>query len=179
MKTKIIYFVHGTTIDNEEGKSTGWAPGVLSELGMKQAQELKNQIKDQDFEIMFTSDLKRAVDSANLGFKDSCQIIQDTRLRECNYGDLNQADEKLVNYMDHIDTPFPSGESLKDVESRISSFIKMLAQEYPSKTIAIMAHKATQLALEVLLNGKTWSQAIKEDWRHKKAWQPGWIYIIE
>lgn len=179
MKTKITYFVHGTTIDNEEGRSTGWAPGVLSELGIKQAKELKDQIKSQDFKIMFSSDLKRAVDSANLGFKDSCQIIQDIRLRECNYGDLNQADEALVNYLDHIDVPFPNGESLKDVENRIDSFIKMLSQEYPGQNIAVMAHKATQLALEVLLNGKSWPQAIAEDWRNKKAWQPGWIYIIE
>jgi len=31
----------------------------------------------------------------------------------------------------------------------------------------------------VLLKGKTWEQAIDEDWRKKKAWQPGWEYIVE
>lgn len=49
MSVKIIYFVHGTTTDNETGKATGWAGGELSELGIKQAKELKNQIKDKDF----------------------------------------------------------------------------------------------------------------------------------
>jgi hypothetical protein len=41
-----------------------------------------------------------------------------------------------------------------------------------------MAHKAPQLALEVILNGKTWEQAIREDWHNQKAWQPGWIYNL-
>jgi hypothetical protein len=35
------------------------------------------------------------------------------------------------------------------------------------------------LALDVLLKGKTWKQAIDEDWRKGKAWQPGWDYVLE
>ncbi|MCF7820549.1 MAG: histidine phosphatase family protein [Candidatus Pacebacteria bacterium] len=178
MSVKLIYFVHGTTEDNITGKSTGWVPGELSKLGIKQAKELPNQIENNNFEIMFSSDLKRTVDSANLGFKDSHKIMQDERLRKCNYGDLNQADEQLVDYFEHIDIPFPKGESLKDVENRMRGFINYLKGEYDSKYIAIMAHRAPQLALEVVLNNKTWEQAINEDWRKDKAWQPGWIYTI-
>jgi alpha-ribazole phosphatase/probable phosphoglycerate mutase len=179
INTKITYFVHGTTNDNEKNKSTGWAQGELSKLGIKQAKKLKGQIKDKDFEVIFCSDLKRAVDSANLGFKGNCQIIQDQRLRECNYGSLNQAGKELVNYSEHISKPFSNGESLQDVEKRVKDFIEMLKKDYPGKSVAIMAHKAPQLALEVLLNNKTWEQAIMQDWRKKKAWQPGWIYIIK
>jgi alpha-ribazole phosphatase/probable phosphoglycerate mutase len=178
MSIKIIYFVHGTTEDNATGKSTGWVPGILSELGIQQAKELPNKIKDSSFEVMFCSDLKRAVDSAELGFKNSHEIVQDERLRECNYGDLNQADKNLVNYSDHIHTPFSNGENLKDVEKRIRDFVNYLKKDLDGKYIAIMAHKAPQLALEVVLNNKTWEQAIAEDWRNDKAWQPGWIYDI-
>lgn len=178
MSVKIIYFVHGTTIDNEIGKSTGWADGELSELGIQQAKELKDKIKEKDFEVVFCSDLKRAVDSANLGFKGDYRIIQDKRLRECDYGDLTKADEDLVNYAEHINIPFLNGESMKDVEKRIKDFTDYLKKKYNNKYVAIMAHKAPQLALEVILNGKTWEQALNEDWRNKKAWQPGWIYQI-
>lgn len=179
MSVKIIYFVHGTTTDNEAGKCTGWAGGELSELGIEQAKSLKDQIKDQDFSLIFCSDLKRAVDSANLGFSGYCPIIKDERLRECNYGDLTQANEHLVNYQEQIDTRFPNGESMKDVEKRLREFLNYLKREYDDKFVAIMAHKAPQLALEVILNGKTWEQAISEDWRNRKAWQPGWIYILD
>jgi hypothetical protein len=34
------------------------------------------------------------------------------------------------------------------------------------------------LALDVLLQQKTWKQAIDEDWRLEKKWQPGWEYSI-
>jgi len=33
-----------------------------------------------------------------------------------------------------------------------------------------MAHRAPQLAFEMILNNKTWEQAISEDWRKDKAW---------
>lgn len=118
------------------------------------------------------------VDSAHLGFEGYCPIIQDKRLRECNYGDFNQKNEDLVNYYDYIITQFPNGESLKDVENRIRDFIDYLKKEYDNKFVSIMAHKAPQLALEVILNGKTWEEAIREDWRNSKSWQPGWEYII-
>lgn len=178
MSVKIIYFVHGTTTDNEAGKSTGWAGGELSELGIYQAKELRNQIKETNFEVMFCSDLKRAVDSAHLGFKEEYQIIQDKRLRECNYGDLTQADESLVDYAEHINKPFPNGESMKDVEIRMKDFLEFLKKDYDNKFVAVLAHKAPQLALEVIVHGKTWEEAIKDDWRNRKAWQPGWIHSI-
>lgn len=50
MSVKIIYFVHGTTTDNEEHKSTGQNPGVLSELGLEQCKELRNKIKLDEIE---------------------------------------------------------------------------------------------------------------------------------
>lgn len=176
---KITYFVHGTTIDNEKNLCTGWAGGELSTLGIEQAKELGEIVKKQKFDALFSSNLKRAVDSANLSFANQYEIIQDQRLRECNYGDFNQADEKNVNYKEHITLPFPNGESLKDVEKRIKEFLNFLKKNYNNKHIAIIAHKAPQLALEVLLNNKTWEEAIDEDWRHTKSWQPGWEYIIK
>ena len=64
MSVKIIYFVHGTTTDNIEHKSTGWIPGELSEKGIKQSIELKEQINVNNIDLVICSDLKRAVDTA-------------------------------------------------------------------------------------------------------------------
>ena len=178
MSLKITYFVHGTTIDNEDDRSTGWLPGELSELGKKQSVELKSQITTDDFDVVFCSDLERAVDSAELTFGGVRQIVQDERLRECNYGNLNGVPEEQVVYKDHISAPFPSGESLIDVEKRIQNFCDFLLKNFDGKHIAIVAHKAPQLAFEVIANGKTWDQAIEQDWRKTKSWQPGWEYKI-
>ena len=66
-----------------------------------------------------------------------------------------------------------------DVEKRIKDFGDYLLENYNEKHIAIVAHKAPQLAIQVLTQGKTWKQAIDEDWRKTKNWQPGWDYIID
>ncbi len=179
MSIKKTYFVPGTTTDKNNKLSTGWVQGELSKLGIQQAKDLGQQVSDQKFDIVFCSDLKRAVDSAQLGFSDKYKILADKRLRECNYGDLNQASEEKVKYTEHIDKPFPHGESLKDVQARINDFIHFIKENYPDKHIAIVAHKAPQLALEVLTKGKTWSEAIEQDWRKTKSWQAGWEYIIK
>ncbi|MBI2579453.1 MAG: histidine phosphatase family protein [Candidatus Aenigmarchaeota archaeon] len=177
MSVKITYFVHGTTTDNENGIATGWNPGKLSELGKRQSIELKGMIKGEKFDAIFCSDLKRAVDSANLTFG---KFAKDRRLRECNYGDLNGAAAGKVEKMcgKCIEKPFPNGESYKDVEKRVRSFLDGIKKKYSGRHIAIVAHRGTQLALDVILKGKTWQQAMKEDWRLKKEWKPGWDYTF-
>lgn len=181
MKTTITYFVHGTTIDNENNIATGWLAGELSKLGKEQSVNLKVLIKDKKFDVIFCSDLKRASDSAKLTFGNSVPIIEDKRLRECNYGDLNGAPSSKVDAIieNSINKPFPNGESYRDVEKRVRDFLKEIVKKYAGKNIAIVSHRAPQLALDVILRGKTWEQAMKDDWRLTKAWKPGWDYIID
>ncbi len=176
---KITYFVHGTTADNERKLATGWLPGKLSELGIKQAKKLKEIIANRKFDIVFCSDLKRAVDSAKLTFGDKYKIVEDRRLREINYGDFTGKPMREFEMKEYIDKPFSNGESYKDVEKRISHFLDFLRRKYDGRHIAIVAHQAPQLAFEVLLKGKTWAEAIDEDWRNRGAWRPGWEYEIK
>ncbi len=180
MAIKINYFVHGTTTDNEKEISSGWSDIGLSELGVRQSIELKNQIKDKKFDIVFCSDLKRAVDSANITFEGVVPIIKDARLRECNYGKFNAHPSNIVEPMQEkaITEKFPEGESYEDVKARIADFLDFLKKNHDGKSVAIVAHKAPQLVLDVLLKGKTWGEAFAEDWRKTKSWKPGWEYDI-
>ncbi len=180
MAIRITYFVHGTTTDNEKNVSSGWFDVELSKLGVKQSIELKDKIKDKKFDIVFCSDLKRAVDSAKLTFEGQVPILQEKRLRECNYGKYNAQPSEIVEPMQEksIFERFPEGESYEDVKLRIADFLEFLKKNYDGKSVAIVAHKAPQLALDVLLKKKTWEQAFAEDWRKRKAWQPGWEYNI-
>ena len=173
---ELMYFVHGTTFDNAESKCSGWKQVELNELGKEQAIKL-GENTEYKFDIIFTSDLVRAIDSANLAWP-KVDKIKDKRLRECNYGKYDGQDKKLVVYEEHIEIPFPNGESLKDVEIRMYSFINYLKESFYDKKIGIVAHRAPQLALEVLTKKISWEEAIENDWRKTKAWQPGWKYII-
>lgn len=181
MSVSITYFVHGTTTDNEQGISSGWYDVELSKLGIEQSINLKEMVKNQNFDVVFCSDLKRAKTSAELTFGGLVPIIPDARLRECNYGKLNAHPSSIVEPMQEgecIEKGFPEGESYEDVKARVALFLEFLKKNYDGKSVAIVAHKAPQLSLDVLINGKTWKQALAEDWRKTKSWQPGWNYIL-
>ncbi len=178
MEIKIIYFVHGTTYDNASDRCSGWKQVELNELGQEQAVNLGQITSSLKFDVIFTSDLVRAIDSANLAWPNLEKIV-DKRLRECNYGDYDGESKDLVVYDNHIEERFPNGESLKDVEKRVRDFLDYLKINYRGQTVAIVAHRAPQLALEVITKSITWEEAIKSDWRNTKSWQPGWEYIIK
>lgn len=165
MSIRIIYFAHGTTMDNEQEISSGWFDAELSELGIKQSVELKQHIEDKKFDIVFCSDLNRAVYSAKLTFEGIAPIIPDSRLRECNYGKYNAQPSSMVEQMQRkgITVRFPDGESYEDVKIRVADFLRFLKQNHDGKSVAIVAHKAPQLALDVLLKSKTWEEAVAED----------------
>lgn len=181
MSVKITYFVHGTTTDNEKGLATWWSHGVLSELWIQQTKDLWKTLFNKDFDYIFCSDLQRAIDSANLIFWNKYKIIQDKRLRECDYWDYTnrpwkefKTDMKL-----NIDIPFDNWESYEDVEIRMRSFVNFLKKNYSWKKIVIVSHQAPQLALDVILKNMTRKEAIDNDWRKTKNWKPGWDYIVK
>jgi broad specificity phosphatase PhoE len=180
MPLYVTYFVHGTTVDNEQNISSGWKDVELSELGIKQSKELKEKTKDKKFDVVFCSDLQRARQSAVITWGGMYQIIPDARLRECNYGDYNGKPSDIVESLQEqsITNLMPNGESYEMVKDRIASFLADLKKNYDGKHVAIVAHKAPQLALDVLLKGMTWKQAFANDWRKTKSWQPGWEYIV-
>ena len=180
MAIKIIYFVHGTTTDNASKLCSGWSDAKLNDLGIEQAKNLGRVSRERkdNFDIIFTSDLTRTIDSSNIAFS-NYEKVRDKRLRECNYGDLDGKHKSLVIYEEHINIPFPNGESLLDVENRIREFINYLKDNYDGKTVGIVAHRAPQLALDVILKGMTWEEAIECDWRKNGDWQPGWEYNID
>lgn len=181
MSVHITYFVHGATTDNEAGISSGWSNAPLSEAGVRQAAELKGKIGARPFDAVFCSDLKRAFNTASVAFGDMAPIIPDARLRECNYGQYNAQPSSIVEPMQErcITERFPGGESYEDVKVRVADFLEFLKEGYEGKHIAIVGHKAPQLALDVLLKNKTWENAFAEDWRKTKSWQPGWEYALQ
>jgi broad specificity phosphatase PhoE len=181
MAVHITYFVHGTTTDNEDNVSSGWFDAELATLGINQSIVLKEQIKDKKFDIVFCSDLKRAVDSAHLTFEGEVPIMEDARLRECNYGIYNAWPSEIVEPLQEaaITEKFIEGESYEDVKERVGEFLNFLKENYDGKKVAIVAHKAPQLALDVLIKKMTWQEAFEKDWRKTKSWQPGWDYTLE
>lgn len=175
MSTMITYFVHSTSIDNEAGVRSGWNNPDLSDKGYEQAESLRDYLSASRFDAVYASDLIRAIHTATAVFP-NIQVVQDSRLREMNYGVLNG--KPGTEFPDDktwcVEHRFEQGENCADVQSRMESFLGDVYN--PSRNIAIFSHKYPQLALEVVLNGLSWIDALAQDWRHKGEWKPGWQY---
>ncbi len=185
MTVKITHFAHGTTTDNEEKKSSGWNDVELSDLGISQSKELKSKILEKwgevKFDVIITSDLKRGIDSAQIAWgNDGVEILNDKRMRECNYGDYNGELSEIVEPMQErmITDRFPNGESYEDVKERIQDFLNYLKENFDGKHVALVGHKAPQLALDHILKGWTWEECFEKDWRKSKKWEAGWEYEL-
>lgn len=174
----IIFESHSTTTDNEAHRSSGWNDIELSELGLKQSKELGERHVNDHFDAIFCSDLQRSYKSGEIAFVDrGFSIIQDERLRECNYGDLAQHASAEVDpeKPKHIIAPFPNGESYEQTAERMKYFLTDLLRDYDGKTVMIIGHRATQYGLEHWIKGVSIADAVSAPWK----WQPGWMYELK
>lgn len=84
--TSIFFVRHGLTEWNQKKLLQGHCDIPLSELGKLQALALRNQLEGVSFSKVYSSDLKRALETASL-ISNSNSIIIDQRLRERYYGE--------------------------------------------------------------------------------------------
>lgn len=175
MTVQLIYHTHSTTTDNEAGISTGWLPGTLSPLGREQAAALGRQRRDDGIAAVYTSDLARSMETASIAFEGSdIPIRTDSRLRECNYGKYNGSPAAQLPRAEHVDVPFPEGESYQDVVERTRSFLIDAVREWNGSRIVVIAHHANKVALEVILSGASLADSVAS----KHRWQAGWEYSV-
>ena len=57
MAIELVFETHSTTIDNEQGRATGWLPGQLSGQGRLQAMQLGRRRSSDQLTAVFSSDL--------------------------------------------------------------------------------------------------------------------------
>jgi 2,3-bisphosphoglycerate-dependent phosphoglycerate mutase len=80
---EIVYETHSTTVDNEQGRATGWLPGELSARGRAEACELGDRRRTDGLAAVFSSDLGRAVETVSIAFGGGdVPVLYDWRLRE-------------------------------------------------------------------------------------------------
>jgi broad specificity phosphatase PhoE len=157
------------------GIATGWLPGKLSARGREQACELGERRRDDGLAAVFTSDLRRAVETAEIAFAgSSLPVVADERLRECDYGALNGTAGPVHDRDAHLDVPYPGGESWRQAVARVRGFLEELRRARAGERVLVIGHSATRLALEVVAAGRELEAAMAEPF----TWQPGWEYTL-
>jgi broad specificity phosphatase PhoE len=177
MSVKVVYETHSTSVDNENGIATGWLEGALSEAGREQARRLGERRRDDGLAAVFTSDLRRAVETAQIAFAGSpIPVRRDRRLRECNYGVLNGMPRAQLEAerARRLDEPFPDGESWRQAVTRVAGFLEDLARSHDGQRVLIIGHVATRWALDHVVRGVPLEELIEAPFE----WREGWEYEL-
>lgn len=153
---KTLYIVrHGETDWNKMGKYQGITDIPLNENGLNQAKACGNALKDVTFDRILSSDLSRALVTAETIRGDrTTSITVDKRLRELNFGDweamlFSDIEARWPGLIDemylrpHL-VKVPNGESFKDLQDRAWAGL----EEFPNvndgeETLLIACHGGT------------------------------------
>jgi broad specificity phosphatase PhoE len=172
----LVYETHSISIDNERGIATGWLGGELSERGRELARALGDR-RRAEADVVYSSDLERAVETARIAFGESGPIQLDERLRECDYGELNghPVAEIDAERLHRITTPFPGGQSYLDVVEQMRTFLDDLRSRHDGQRVVAISHSANRWALQHLLEGTPLEELVAAPF----DWQPGWLFTLE
>jgi 2,3-bisphosphoglycerate-dependent phosphoglycerate mutase len=177
MAIDLVFETHSTTVDNEEGHATGWLPGRLSALGRAQAEELGRRRSGDVLAAVFCSDLARATETAAIAFRGSgTPVLYDWRLRECDYGRRNgmPVAELERGRREHLDQPYPGGESWRQATSRVGRFLQDLPLRWDGKRVLVIGHVATRWGLDRFIGGVPLEDLVDAAF----GWRPGWEYRL-
>jgi len=153
MKTTIYLIRHGETSWNVgrrvQGNYNGPDQSILTENGIKQAELLKKRMTNVKIDIVYSSPLKRAMQTTSIVFPDK-KTNPNPKLVERSFGEWetlydSQIDEKWPGKRQYYTETkefddVKGGESSEHLGKRGAEAIKEIAAAHPGKTIAVVSH---------------------------------------
>jgi broad specificity phosphatase PhoE len=145
--TTILLARHGETDWNRENRWQGWADPPLNESGRAQAVGLAKQLQETPFDAVYSSDLRRARDTAEIvAAPHGVPVVTDPGLREIDVGSWSGLTHA------EIEERFPGGER-PDGETReqhlrrVLEAVERIARANPERRILLVTHGGTMRAL--------------------------------
>lgn len=128
----------------------------LTEIGIKQAEELKEKIRNIDYDIIISSPLVRAIHTAEIININNKEIIIDNRLEERNPGSLSGQSLEVTNREEYwnynTEIQYGTSENIKDFVKRVYDFLEELkTKDY--KSVIIVAHSGVSKAFSCYFEG--------------------------
>ena len=155
---------HGETQWNAERRVQGHTDVPLHDGGREQAALTGQRLADTRFGAVYSSDLVRARETAEIIVAVSntgpYEIVIDQRLREVSFGKLEgltwtEMDEgvQAVRFVQDLDFAPEGGESYRQMLDRLGGFAEMLKERHPHDDVLVVGHGAAFRALAVRLLG--------------------------
>lgn len=142
----MIYITrHGQTDWNVQKKVMGRCDEPLNENGLSQAAVTKNNLQNEDIDLIICSPLLRAKQTADIINEDrNIPVIYDERIIERDFGEfegLQTSEFDFKGYWDYYkDMKFEKAENIHDFFKRIYEFLDDVVDKYKDKNILIVAH---------------------------------------
>lgn len=143
---QIWWIRHGESTWNRENRWQGHSDIPLSQTGQEQAQRLARALQQQRFDLVFSSDLQRARQTAEIALP-GVEVVTDPRLREVHFGHFEgltreemseEQRQELSRWLkDPFETAIPGGESLAQVYERLCQWRSGLPT---SGKVAVFTH---------------------------------------
>ncbi|THJ75594.1 bifunctional RNase H/acid phosphatase [Candidatus Frankia alpina] len=156
--TTTVLLRHGQTPLSVDKRFSGTVEASLTDLGMSQAAAVADRLRDEPFDLIVSSPLKRARQTAEALGRD---YVVDDDLRETSFGAWEgmtfgevreRFPDELNAWLADPNVPPPGGESLISTVTRVARVRDRLLVEQPSKRVLVVSHVTpikglTQLAL--------------------------------
>ena len=154
----ILYLVrHGETVTNKSGLIQGQRDVELSDKGREDAEELKDLIKSLDIDIVISSPLKRAIDTAKIITDNKYPINIDDRIIERDWGLIEGIKftevDSYKNWHFSENTGNDQIEKVQDFLKRLSEFLEDIRDKYPDKKVLVVAHSAVLRGMHYIIKG--------------------------
>ena len=151
-----IYLVRHWEVPQNALKQYNTTDEDLNEVGIKQAEELRDKIKDMNFDIIISSPLIRAKHTANIINIKNNKIILDDRIRERSCGDLSGKPLEVTNreeYWNYNTTiQYGTSENIKVFFDRVYQFLNELKEKDYEKVL-IVAHSGVSKGFSAYFEG--------------------------
>ncbi len=156
--TKVLLVRHGQTLWNFNARYQGHTDVELSEIGRDQARLLAGRLSAQPIKAVYSSDLRRALDTASIiAEPHQLQVEMLPALREINFGaweglTYQEIKERFGDLIERwhaapLEVPIPKGENCQDLQGRAYGAILNLVKKHPEGTIAVVTHGGTIRAI--------------------------------
>lgn len=149
--TRLFLVRHGETIDNARQLMQGQMQGELNATGTAQAEALSEELRDEHFDAIISSDLHRAVQTAEIIAKPHrLPVVTTPLLRERDWGDFTG------RYIPDLKgLPFPENtEKMEHLLERARRFLDFLRSQYPNQQVLAVGHGIMNKAVQAVLLGK-------------------------
>lgn len=154
----VLYLVrHGETEKNKYGLVQGQTEADLSLKGIKEAEQLQELIASLNIDVVISSPLRRAKDTAKIITNNKYPINIDDRIIERNWGlcegiSVENVDTvKCWNF--YINTDDNKIECVQDFMKRLSEFLEDIRLKYNDKNVLVVTHSAVLRGMHYLING--------------------------